>query len=343
MADRILEVEGLRVDIPLSIGTLHAVDNINLHVSRGEVLCIVGESGCGKSLTSLAIMGLLPKNAIRTARKLELNREDLRTLNSRQLSNIRGNRMAMIFQEPMTCLNPCFTIGNQLIEVIHRHQNLDRKATINRVIEMLETVGIKSAEQRLGQYPHQLSGGLRQRVMIAMSLLNNPDLIIADEPTTALDVTIQAQILRLMLGLRQKFNTGILFVTHDMGVVANIADRVAVMYAGQIVEEGPVKEIFDNPSHPYTRGLMSCIPVPGKTPKNSDLGTIPGMVPSVIGDFLSCRFEGRWDMNAGTGDIQNDLRHVDRGRYSFTVNSNERHMVHFCCSKCLNQSKHRIL
>ena len=161
MAERILEVDGLSVDIPLSNGTLHAVDNINLHVNRGEVLCIVGESGCGKSLTSLAIMGLLPKNAVRSARKLELNQEDLKKLNSKQLSNIRGNRMAMIFQEPMTCLNPCFTIGNQLVEVIHRHQNLDKKTKYSRVIEMLETVGIKSAAERLGQYPHQLSGGLR--------------------------------------------------------------------------------------------------------------------------------------------------------------------------------------
>ena len=343
MAERILEVDGLSVDIPLSNGTLHAVDNINLHVNRGEVLCIVGESGCGKSLTSLAIMGLLPKNAVRSARKLELNQEDLKKLNSKQLSNIRGNRMAMIFQEPMTCLNPCFTIGNQLVEVIHRHQNLDKKTKYSRVIEMLETVGIKSAAERLRQYPHQLSGGLRQRVMIAMALLNNPDLIIADEPTTALDVTIQAQILRLILSLRQKFKTGILFITHDMGVVANIADRVAVMYAGQIVEEAPVKEIFDNPSHPYTRGLMSCIPVPGKTPKKSDLGTIPGMVPSVIGDFHSCRFEGRWAKNSDTDILQNNLSHVNRGRYSFCVNSNEEHMVHFCCSKCLGKSQHRII
>jgi len=293
----VLEVRNLSIDIPVSQGILHAVDNINLHVDRGEILCIVGESGCGKSLTSLAIMGLLPKNAQRTAEILELGQEDLQELTERQLSDIRGNRMAMIFQEPMTSLNPSFTIENQLLEPLLRHQELSRADARNRVIEMLELVGIKPAASRLRQYPHQLSGGLRQRVMIAMSLLCNPDLIIADEPTTALDVTIQAQILELMMGLREKFKTGILFITHDMGVVANIADRVAVMYAGQIVEEGPVSEIFNNPAHPYTRGLMSCIPVPGKVGQDNTLGTIPGMVPSVVNDFRSCRFEGRWDEN----------------------------------------------
>ncbi len=339
----VLEVKNLSIDIPVSQGILHAVDNISLHVDRGEILCVVGESGCGKSLTSLAIMGLLPKNAQRTAEMLELSQEELQELTERQLSDIRGNRMAMIFQEPMTSLNPSFTIENQLLEPLFRHQDLSRTDARNRVIEMLELVGIRPAESRLRQYPHQLSGGLRQRVMIAMSLLCNPDLIIADEPTTALDVTIQAQILELMMGLREKFNTGILFITHDMGVVANIADRVAVMYAGQIVEEGPVSEIFNNPAHPYTRGLMSCIPVPGKVGQDNALGTIPGMVPSVVNDFRSCRFGGRWDENYKENFTPCRLTEVPKKTRSFKVNLNEKHLVYFCCDECLNLSEHTLV
>ena len=250
--------------------------------------------------------------------------------------------MAMIFQEPMTSLNPSFTIENQLLEPLFRHQGLSKNDARNLVIEMLELVGIKPAEPRLRQYPHQLSGGLRQRVMIAMSLLCNPDLIIADEPTTALDVTIQAQILELMMGLREKFKTGILFITHDMGVVANIADRVAVMYAGQIVEEGPVAEIFDNPAHPYTRGLMSCIPVPGKVDRDSALGTIPGMVPSIVNEFQSCRFAGRWDENYEDNFTPCNLTEVSTEKRSFKVNSNKNHLVHFCCDQCLDQSQHTL-
>ena len=339
----VLEVKNLSIDIPVSQGILHAVDNINLHVDRGEILCVVGESGCGKSLTSLAIMGLLPKNAQRTAETLELSQEDLQELNERQLSDIRGNRMAMIFQEPMTSLNPSFTIENQLLEPLFRHQELSKADARNRVIEMLELVGIRPAESRLRQYPHQLSGGLRQRVMIAMSLLCNPDLIIADEPTTALDVTIQAQILELMMGLQEKFDTGILFITHDMGVVANIADRVAVMYAGQIVEEGPVSEIFNNPAHPYTRGLMGCIPVPGKVGQDNTLGTIPGMVPSVVNDFQSCRFGGRWDENYKENFKPCRLIKIPKKRRSFKVNLNEKHLVHFCCDECLHLSEHTVV
>ena len=338
----VLEVKNLSIDIPVSQGVLHAVDKVNLHVDRGEILCVVGESGCGKSLTSLAIMGLLPKNAQRSAEMLELKQEDLQKLTERQLSDIRGNRMAMIFQEPMTSLNPSFTIENQLLEPLFRHRGLSKHDARSLVIEMLELVGIKPAEPRLRQYPHQLSGGLRQRVMIAMSLLCNPDLIIADEPTTALDVTIQAQILELMMGLREKFKTGILFITHDMGVVANIADRVAVMYAGQIVEEGPVAEIFDNPAHPYTRGLMSCIPVPGKVDRDSALGTIPGMVPSIVNEFQSCRFAGRWDENYEENFTPCNLTEVSTEKRSFKVNSNKNHLVHFCCDQCLDQSQHTL-
>jgi peptide/nickel transport system ATP-binding protein len=209
------------------------------------------------------------------------------------MSDIRGSKMGMIFQEPMTSLNPAFTIGNQMVETLQRHRNMNRVVARDLAKGMLEKVGITAADQRLNQYPHQLSGGLRQRVMIAMTLLCEPELIIADEPTTALDVTIQAQILLLLQELQSEFDMGLILITHDLGVVARIATRVAVMYAGQIVEQGTVKQIFDNPMHPYTRGLMGCIPVPGKTKPGEPLGSIPGMVPSLVGKFTGCRFAER--------------------------------------------------
>ena len=298
MSDRVLDVENLTVDIPLATGILHAVDSVNLHVDRGETLCIVGESGCGKSLTSLALMDLLPTKAIRKIEKLELSGASILGYSERQMSDVRGNKMGMIFQEPMTSLNPAFTIGNQMIETLLRHRNLSNDAARELARRMLEKVGITAAEQRLGQYPHQLSGGLRQRVMIAMTLLCEPELIIADEPTTALDVTIQAQILLLLKELQNEFDMGLVLITHDLGVVARIATRVAVMYAGQIVEEGTAKQIFENPLHPYTRGLMRCIPVPGKTKRGEPLGSIPGMVPSLIGDFTGCRFADRCELTS---------------------------------------------
>jgi peptide/nickel transport system ATP-binding protein len=300
VSDQVLNVENLTVDIPLATGILHAVDGVNLHVDRGETLCIVGESGCGKSLTSLALMDLLPTKAIRKIEKLELGGESILGYSEREMSDVRGNKMGMIFQEPMTSLNPAFTIGNQMIETLRRHRNLSNDAARDLAKRMLEKVGITAAGQRLGQYPHQLSGGLRQRVMIAMTLLCEPELIIADEPTTALDVTIQAQILLLLKELQSEFDMGLLLITHDLGVVARIATRVAVMYAGQIVEEGTAKQIFENPLHPYTRGLMRCIPVPGKTKRGTPLGSIPGMVPSLIGDFTGCRFADRCEL---AGDV----------------------------------------
>ena len=298
MPDRVLDVENLTVDIPLATGILHAVDGVNLHVDRGETLCIVGESGCGKSLTSLALMDLLPTKAIRKIEKLELSGNSILGYSEREMSDVRGNKMGMIFQEPMTSLNPAFTIGNQMVETLLRHRNLSNDAARDLARRMLEKVGITAAEQRLGQYPHQLSGGLRQRVMIAMTLLCEPELIIADEPTTALDVTIQAQILLLLKELQNEFDMGLVLITHDLGVVARIATRVAVMYAGQIVEQGTAKQIFENPLHPYTRGLMRCIPVPGKTKRGAPLGSIPGMVPSLIGDFTGCRFADRCELTS---------------------------------------------
>ncbi len=289
----LLDVKGLSVEIPVPIGTLRPVQSVDFQVRRGETLAIVGESGCGKSLTSLALMGLLPKRAVRTATSLTLEGLDLTTLPERDMADLRGARMAMIFQEPMTSLNPAYTIGDQLTEAYRRHMGGRRLEARARAVFLLEKVGITAAAQRLGQYPHQLSGGLRQRVMIAMALMCGPDLIIADEPTTALDVTIQAQILHLLRDLQREFETGLILITHDLGVVSRVADRVAVMYAGQIVEMGSVKQIFHQPTHPYTHGLLDCIPIPGKTRRNARLGSIPGIVPSLVGEMDGCHFASR--------------------------------------------------
>ncbi len=235
MSDPLLSVEGLSVDIPVAGGTLRAVRDISFQVKRGETLCVVGESGCGKSMTALALMDLLPRRAKRRAQSLRFGKNDLATLDAKQMNALRGDRMAMIFQEPMTALNPAYTIGNQLEEVYQRHRKAPADEARARAVHLLEKVGIANAGQRLGQYPHQLSGGLRQRVMIAMALMCGPDLLVADEPTTALDVTIQAQILLLLRQLQRELDMAMVLITHDLGVVARVADRVAVMYAGQIV------------------------------------------------------------------------------------------------------------
>ena len=292
-SDMVLDVQGLSVDIPTPRGTLHAVRNVSFHVRRGETLCIVGESGCGKSLTSLAIMSLLPKVAQRSARQLSFLGEDLGAASRQRINALRGSHMAMIFQEPMTALNPAYTIGNQLMEPYLHHRKSSVTEARTRAIELLGKVGIASAAERLNQYPHQLSGGLSQRVMIAMALMCGPELLIADEPSTALDVTIQAQILRLLADLQQELGIAMVLITHDLGVVARIAHRVAVMYAGEVVEEGPARELFAMPRHPYTRGLLSYIPIPGRTAPGGKLGTIPGVVPSLIGEFEGCGFRDR--------------------------------------------------
>ena len=254
---------------------------IDSALERGETLGIVGESGCGKSLTSLALMGLLPKTAKRSASSLKLDGMDLSAMEGRKLADVRGSDLAMIFQEPMTSLNPALTVGEQLMEVYRRHRPEDRDNARSRAVHLLDKVGIASASARMSQYPHQLSGGLRQRVMIAMALMCSPKVLIADEPTTALDVTIQAQILRLLADLQREYRMGMIFITHDLGVVARIADNVAVMYAGKVVETGPTERLFNNPQHPYTRGLLSCIPRPGKTPVGGRLSSIPGTVPNL--------------------------------------------------------------
>ena len=311
----LLQVKDLNVDIPLASGMLHPVQHVSFEVDKGETLCIVGESGCGKSLTSLALMGLLPKKAKRFGDGIIFDGMNLMEAKRRQMAALRGNRMGMIFQEPMTSLNPSFTIGNQMEEMMLQHRKVSRQEARERAIYLLEKVGITGAERRLAQYPHQLSGGLRQRVMIAMTLMCGPDLIIADEPTTALDVTIQAQILLLLAELQQEFGMALILITHDLGIVARVADRVAVMYAGQIVEQGTVEDVFENPLHPYTRGLLSCIPIPGKTQRGSHLGSIPGIVPSMIGAIQGCHFRDRcphaW-MDCAAGPI--DLRDIGEHR-----------------------------
>ncbi|GGB12001.1 ABC transporter ATP-binding protein [Brucella endophytica] len=293
MSSTLLQVEGLSVDIKTGAGTLHAVRNISFSVKRGETLCIVGESGCGKSMTSLAIMDLLPRAAKRSAQQLLFAGENLTRKTTGQLNALRGNRMAMIFQEPMTALNPAYTIGDQLMEGYRRHKHASAAEARERAVFLLGKVGIAAAGDRLGQYPHQLSGGLRQRIMIAMALMCGPELVIADEPTTALDVTIQAQILRLLAELREELGIALVLITHDLGVVARIADQVAVMYAGEIIEQGCAADIFSDPRHPYTRGLIDCIPLPGKTRPGEKLGIIPGVVPSLVGEIKGCTFRDR--------------------------------------------------
>ncbi|MET0428283.1 MAG: ABC transporter ATP-binding protein [Microvirga sp.] len=289
----LLTVDNLHVRIGSHGREAHAVRGISFSIARGETLSIVGESGCGKSMTSLAVMGLLPRTARRTTDGIRLDGARIDGLSERGMSDLRGARMAMIFQEPMTALNPVYTIGNQLEEAYRRHHAAARGQARDRAVHLLEKVGITAAPERMRQYPHQLSGGLRQRVMIAMALMCGPQLIIADEPTTALDVTIQAQILRLLRDLQVEFNLSLLLITHDLGIVARIADRVAVMYAGEFVETGPTREVFRRPVHPYTRGLLDAIPVPGRTERGGKLAAIPGSVPSLTAEADGCSFFDR--------------------------------------------------
>ncbi len=269
----------------------NVVDGVSFSVKRGKTLAIVGESGCGKSVTSMGLMGLLPTTAKVDASDSLLIDEALLGMSEERLLDVRGNRMAMIFQEPMTSLNPVFTIGEQIAESVMRHQGLSDKAARQRALDMLEKVRVPDARQRLDAYPHELSGGMRQRAMIAMALANDPALIIADEPTTALDVTIQAQILSLIANLQTETGTAMILITHDLGVVAEVADEVMVMYAGRVVESGPVKTLFDDPQHPYTIGLMGSMPSIG--PREGRLATINGRVPTPAEMPSGCRFAGR--------------------------------------------------
>ncbi|HWX48517.1 MAG TPA: ABC transporter ATP-binding protein [Roseomonas sp.] len=286
----LLDIQGLRVSFG---GQLAAVRGLSLTLRQGETHCLVGESGCGKSVTALSILRLLGRRATISAERMAYRGQDLLRFSNRAMSRLAGDRIAMIFQEPMTSLNPAYTIGSQMAEGYLRHRGGRRAAALERAEALLGRVGITAPGLRLGQFPHQLSGGLRQRVMIAMALMCEPDLLIADEPTTALDVTVQAQILRLLATLQQEMGLSILLITHDLGVVARVAQRVSVMYAGEVVESGETAAVFAAPEHPYTRGLMDCIPVPGRLAPGEPLGSIPGTVPRIPPGFVGCGFRDR--------------------------------------------------
>ena len=289
MPDAVLDIGSLHV----SFGATQAVRGATLSVARGETHCLVGESGCGKSVTALAVMGLLAQGARRTAGHMRFQGADIALLNERAMNRLRGARIGMIFQEPMTSLNPAYTIGSQMTEVYRRHRGGSRHAALDQAAALLAKAGMANPALRLGQFPHQLSGGLRQRVMIAMALICGPELLIADEPTTALDVTVQAGILRLLAALQAEMGLALLLITHDLGVVARIAHRVSVMYAGQVIESAPAPDLFARPSHPYTQGLLASVPVPGKTRRGDPLGSIPGTVPRIQAGFTGCAFRDR--------------------------------------------------
>jgi oligopeptide transport system ATP-binding protein len=293
----VLDVRDLKTQFFTRAGIVYAVDGVSFNVGEGETLGIVGESGCGKSVTATSVMRLIPSPPGRIVNgEILLNdgdtTVDLLSLNDEQMRHVRGNKLAMIFQDPMTSLNPVYTIGDQLMEPLQLHLGLNKREAETRAVELLKRVGIPAAEDRVHAYPHQFSGGMRQRVMIAMALACNPKVLIADEPTTALDVTIQAQILDLMMHLNHEFGTAIVLITHDLGVVAEICERVMVMYAGQIIESGAAKELFGNPQHPYTIGLMNSVPRIGLNVKDA-LTPIPGLPPDLLAPPIGCRFRPR--------------------------------------------------
>jgi len=307
----LLEVRDLKTRFSTENGLVTAVDGVSFKIYEGETVGLVGESGCGKSVTSLSILRLF---GLQSGTLLEgeilFEGRDLLTLPLNEIQTIRGNKISMIFQDPMTSLNPVFTVGDQIAESIMLHQKLDRKQALDKAVHMLELVGIASPERRIMDYPHQLSGGMRQRVMIAMGLACQPRLLIADEPTTALDVTIQAQILDLMLKLQKELNMGVVLITHDLGVVAEVCDRVMVMYLGQIVEECPVEELFDNPLHPYTCGLIKSIPSM-ETNRREELHVIEGMVPSLYQVPSGCHFAPRCPYSEAQCEMPPQLVQVD--------------------------------
>ncbi|MCP5266097.1 MAG: ABC transporter ATP-binding protein [Burkholderiaceae bacterium] len=290
----ILEVSKLGVEFETRKGVARVLERVGFSLRRGETLGLVGESGCGKSMTALAIMRLIPSPPGRiTDGQVRFDGRDLMKISEAEMREVRGNRVSMIFQEPMTSLNPVFTVGDQIAETVRLHQNLDKAAARARALEMLEAVGIPAAKSRIDEYPHQFSGGMRQRVMIAMALACSPDVLIADEPTTALDVTVQAQIFDLISDLRDKTGSAVILITHDMGAVAEMTDRVAVMYAGRIVEEGSVFDVLDEPLHPYTQGLIACAPGRRTAAAGEPLEEIPGTVPSLLERRGGCAFADR--------------------------------------------------
>ena len=292
VTDPILSIRDLRTWFHTEQGIARSVDGVSLDVHPGETLGVVGESGCGKSVTALSVLRLIrPPGRIEAGSQVLFEGRDLLGLSDRELRAIRGNRIAMIFQEPMTALNPVFTVGDQIAEVVRVHEKASAKAAWARAVEMLEAVGIPDPERRAKEYPHQLAGGMRQRVMIAMALVLKPAVVIADEPTTALDVTIQAQILELLADLQRRLGTAIVLITHDLGVIAEVARRVVVMYAGEVVEESPVEALFAAPHHPYAEGLLSAVPRLGA--RRERLTTIPGSVPPATAWPTGCRFRER--------------------------------------------------
>ena len=296
----LLMVDELKTYFHTRDGTVRAVDGVSFQLDRGETLCIVGESGCGKSVTALSILGLLPMPpAAIEGGRISFMGEDLTDASEERMRQLRGNQISMIFQEPMTSLNPVMTVGDQIAEALLLHQKLTKAQARERVLEMLNLVHIGEARRRIDQYPHQMSGGMRQRVMIAMALACNPMVLIADEPTTALDVTIQAQILNLMLELKERLGTAIIMITHDLGVVAETAQNVVVMYAGRKVEQASVSQLFERPLHPYTRGLLKSIPSsnrPSHDDPEHELHEIPGVVPTLREPIAGCAFADRCDM-----------------------------------------------
>ncbi len=295
----LLQIRDLRTSFYTRDGVVKAVDGVSFEVRRGEVLGLVGESGCGKSVTSLSVLRLVSPPGKIDGGEILFDGRNLLTLSAGEMTQLRGNRIAMIFQQPTSALNPVFKVGDQITEVLKIHQDLGKKAGIARALELLKMVGISDPQRRFQAYPFELSGGMAQRVMIAMGLACIPDLLIADEPTTALDVTIQAQILDLMRDMRSKLNTAIILITHDLGVVAEMADRIAVMYAGQIVEEARTDELFRDPKHPYTQGLIASIPVLGEI--KDELEVIPGNVPNLINLPPGCRFASRCRVREAKG------------------------------------------
>jgi peptide/nickel transport system ATP-binding protein len=295
MTEPLLSVENLQTHFRTPDGVNRAVDGITFHVNAGETVAIVGESGCGKSVTSMSILRLIPEPPGKIAGAIKFEGRDLLKLSDKEMRKIRGNSISMIFQEPMTSLNPVLTVGRQIGETLRLHQGMSAADAEKKAIEMLELVGIPEPTRRVREYPHQLSGGMRQRVMIAIALACNPKLLIADEPTTALDVTIQAQILDLMRDLKRRVGAAIVLITHDLGVVAEVAERVIVMYAGKKVEEAPVGKLFASPRHPYTRGLLGSVPKLGSslTGHEERLAEIPGLVPSLKNKIQGCVFASR--------------------------------------------------
>jgi oligopeptide transport system ATP-binding protein len=309
----VLEVKGLKTVFRTRGGEIHAVNDVSFHLRPGELLGVVGESGSGKSVTMMSLLRLLPAPPadIRAGQAL-LNGRDLLAMSAEELRSVRGARVGFVFQDPMTSLNPVFTLGDQIMEPLIEHKQMSKTQAEARAVELLELVGIPDARNRLQAYPHQFSGGMRQRVMIAIALACDPDVLIADEPTTALDVTIQAQILELVKELRRKLGMAIIWITHDLGVIAGIADRVMVMYGGQVVEQAPVRELFANPQHPYTRALLQTIPrITGA--RETRLKVIEGQPPILTGPLTACPFRARCEFRHGTCDVANPARRAIDG------------------------------